>query len=186
MWNTKLLAKGKKVNREFAFVSFTTPEEAEAAIRGLHRVYIEGLVKDKDGLTVQYEAQGFGHTPAPLTGAPGSSSSSGGGGGSGNGTPASAMAAAGPGSAPPAAAGTAGCGEPHSSTTYCGDTWGEGEHLQEAAEGDAGRSHQAAVAAGDHRQPPATYERLRSDPTAAISYGEEAADAASGRDRPPR
>jgi hypothetical protein len=58
MWNTKLLAKGKRVNREFAFISYTTPEEAGVAIRHMHGRYIEGITKDKDGLTVQYEAQG--------------------------------------------------------------------------------------------------------------------------------
>lgn len=58
MWNTKLLAKGKRVNREFAFISFSTQEEAANAIRWMHGCYIEGLTKDRDGLTVQYEAQG--------------------------------------------------------------------------------------------------------------------------------
>jgi hypothetical protein len=60
MWNTKLLAKGKRVNREFAFISYSTPEEAGNAIYWMHGKYIEGLTKDKDGLTVQYEAQGMG------------------------------------------------------------------------------------------------------------------------------
>jgi RNA recognition motif-containing protein len=60
MWNTKLLAKGKRVNREFAFISYNTPEEAGNAIRCMHGRYIEGLTKDRDGLTVQYEAQGVG------------------------------------------------------------------------------------------------------------------------------
>jgi hypothetical protein len=59
MWNTKLLAKGKRVNREFAFISYTTPEEAGVAIRHMNGRYIEGITKDKDGLTVQYEAQGI-------------------------------------------------------------------------------------------------------------------------------
>lgn len=65
MWNTKLLAKGKRVNREFAFISYTTPEEAGVAIRHMHGRYIEGITKDKDGLTVQYEAQGVAK-PSPL------------------------------------------------------------------------------------------------------------------------
>lgn len=60
MWNTKLLAKGKRVNREFAFISFTTPEEAGNAIHWLNGRFIEGITKDRDGLTVQYEAQGVG------------------------------------------------------------------------------------------------------------------------------
>lgn len=63
MWNTKLLAKGKRVNREFAFISYTTPEEAGNAIRWMHGRYIEGLCKDQDGLTVQYEAQGVAKPP---------------------------------------------------------------------------------------------------------------------------
>jgi RNA recognition motif-containing protein len=72
MWNTKLLAKGKRVNREFAFISFVTPEEAANAIRWLNGRFIEGITKDRDGLTVQYEAQGVGkssvsqgHQPPP-------------------------------------------------------------------------------------------------------------------------
>jgi hypothetical protein len=60
MWNTKLLAKGKRVNREFAFISYNSPDEAGNAIRNMHGRYIEGLAKDRDGLTVQYEAQGVG------------------------------------------------------------------------------------------------------------------------------
>lgn len=64
MWNTKLLAKGKRVNREFAFISYSSPEEAGNAIRFMHGRYIEGLTKDRDGLTVQYEAQGVGKPPA--------------------------------------------------------------------------------------------------------------------------
>eukprot|EP00775_Hariotina_reticulata_P005202 gene5202-5440_t len=36
MWNTKLLAKGKRVNREFAFISYSTPEEAGNAIYWMH------------------------------------------------------------------------------------------------------------------------------------------------------
>ena len=67
MWNTKLLAKGKRVNREFAFISYSSPEEAGNAIRGMHGRYIEGLTKDRDGLTVQYEAQGVGK-PGPQGG----------------------------------------------------------------------------------------------------------------------
>ena len=67
MWNTKLLAKGKKVNREFAFISYTTPEEAATAIRCMHGAYVEGLTKDKDGLTVQYEAQGTGRSQPILS-----------------------------------------------------------------------------------------------------------------------
>eukprot|EP00879_Flechtneria_rotunda_P011422 GHRR01011931.1.p1 GENE.GHRR01011931.1~~GHRR01011931.1.p1 ORF type:complete len:174 (+),score=90.62 GHRR01011931.1:378-899(+) len=59
MWNTKLLAKGKRVNREFAFISFSSEAEAANAIAWMHGRYIEGLTKDKDGLTVQYEAQGL-------------------------------------------------------------------------------------------------------------------------------
>jgi len=58
MWNTKQRGKGKKINREFAFLSFSTPEEASTAIRWMHGACIEGLTKDTDGLTVQYEAQG--------------------------------------------------------------------------------------------------------------------------------
>lgn len=58
MWNTKLLARGRKVNREFAFISFLQPEAAGHAIHWMHNAYIEGLSKDKDGLTVQYESQG--------------------------------------------------------------------------------------------------------------------------------
>ena len=38
MWNTKLLAKGKKVNREFAFISYATPEEAAQ-----HRLITEAV-----------------------------------------------------------------------------------------------------------------------------------------------
>lgn len=41
--------------------SFSTPEEASLAIQGMHGAVIEGLTKDMDGLTVQFEAQGFGH-----------------------------------------------------------------------------------------------------------------------------
>ena len=58
MWNTKLLARGRKVNREFAFISFATPEAATAAIHWMHGAYVAGLAKDGDGLTVQYESQG--------------------------------------------------------------------------------------------------------------------------------
>jgi hypothetical protein len=50
--------KGKKVNREFGFLSFSTPDEAATAIRWMHGAVVEGLSKDGDGLTVQYEAQG--------------------------------------------------------------------------------------------------------------------------------
>lgn len=50
--------KGKKINREFGFLSYTTPDEAASAIRWMHGACIEGLTKDSDGLTVQYEAQG--------------------------------------------------------------------------------------------------------------------------------
>lgn len=60
MWNTKLLTKGKRVNREFAFISYKSPDEAGNAIRAMHGRYIEGLTKDRDGLTVQFEAQGVG------------------------------------------------------------------------------------------------------------------------------
>ncbi len=73
MWNTKLLAKGKKVNREFAFISYSTPEEANTAIHWMHGGYVEGLTKDRDGLTVQYEVQGSGqgahHSPAAIAAA---------------------------------------------------------------------------------------------------------------------
>jgi hypothetical protein len=58
MWNTKMRGKGKKINREFGFLSFSTPNEAATAIRWMHGAVIEGLTKDSDGLTVQYEAQG--------------------------------------------------------------------------------------------------------------------------------
>ncbi|GBF93806.1 hypothetical protein Rsub_06138 [Raphidocelis subcapitata] len=64
LWNTKLRAKGKKVNREFAFLSFSSPEEAATAIRWMHGAAIEGLSKDGDGLTVQLEAQGSGKPAA--------------------------------------------------------------------------------------------------------------------------
>jgi RNA recognition motif-containing protein len=67
MWNTKLLAKGKKVNREFAFISYSSQEEAATAIRCMHGTYVEGLTKDKDGLTVQYEAQGTGRNQQIIT-----------------------------------------------------------------------------------------------------------------------
>jgi hypothetical protein len=40
--------------------SFSTPDEAGAAIQAMNGAVIEGLVKDMDGLTVQFEAQGFG------------------------------------------------------------------------------------------------------------------------------
>lgn len=58
MWNTRQLSKGKKINREFAFISYGTPEEAQRAIGIMHGKCIEGLAKDSDGLTVQYEAIG--------------------------------------------------------------------------------------------------------------------------------
>jgi RNA recognition motif-containing protein len=58
MWNTRQLQKGKKINREFAFISYATPEEAQRAINFMHGKCLEGLTKDSDGLTVQYEAIG--------------------------------------------------------------------------------------------------------------------------------
>jgi hypothetical protein len=58
MWNTRQLSKGKKINRELAFISYGTPEEAQRAISFMHAKCIEGLTKDSDGLTVQYEAIG--------------------------------------------------------------------------------------------------------------------------------
>eukprot|EP00878_Enallax_costatus_P004278 GHUV01004509.1.p1 GENE.GHUV01004509.1~~GHUV01004509.1.p1 ORF type:complete len:808 (+),score=279.60 GHUV01004509.1:271-2694(+) len=33
MWNTKMLARGRRVNREFAFISYSTPLEAARAVR---------------------------------------------------------------------------------------------------------------------------------------------------------
>lgn len=55
MWNTKALQRNRRVNREFAFISFGRPGDALRAIHWLNGCNIEGLSKDTRGLTVQYE-----------------------------------------------------------------------------------------------------------------------------------
>lgn len=57
MWNTKLLVRGRLVNREFGFVSYTKPDAAAASIRHLNGYDMPGLSKDSTGLTVQYECK---------------------------------------------------------------------------------------------------------------------------------
>ncbi len=36
MWNTKMLARGRRVNREFAFISFRTQLQAARALHWMH------------------------------------------------------------------------------------------------------------------------------------------------------
>lgn len=67
MWNTKLLVRGRLVNREFGFVSYSKPEPAAAAIRHLNGNNMPGLSKDNSGLTVQYECKS--NKPQPPKGA---------------------------------------------------------------------------------------------------------------------
>lgn len=72
MWNTKQLVRGRKINREFAFISFLASESAHEAIRWMHGTYIPGLVKTPDGLTVRLESDGpKGLKSRGLAGAPG-------------------------------------------------------------------------------------------------------------------
>jgi hypothetical protein len=56
MWNTKLLARGRRVNREFAFISFSNPAAAARALAALHGSRAPGLEKDSRGITVEYES----------------------------------------------------------------------------------------------------------------------------------
>jgi hypothetical protein len=55
MWNTKMLARGRKVNREFAFISYSSPLEAARAVHWLDGCRLSDLEKDKNGVTVEYE-----------------------------------------------------------------------------------------------------------------------------------
>jgi hypothetical protein len=55
MWNTKMLARGRRVNREFAFISYATPLEAARAVHWLDGCRLPDLEKDKNGITVEYE-----------------------------------------------------------------------------------------------------------------------------------
>jgi hypothetical protein len=55
MWNTKMLARGRRVNREFAFISYASPLEAARAVHWLDGCRLPDLEKDKNGITVEYE-----------------------------------------------------------------------------------------------------------------------------------
>ncbi len=69
MWNTKMLARGRRVNREFAFISYSHAREAARAVHWLDGCSIPSLEKDRAGITVEYEStrtggneQGSGHS----------------------------------------------------------------------------------------------------------------------------
>jgi hypothetical protein len=51
-----MLARGRRVNREFAFISFRDQLQAARALHWMHGCQIEALQKDGNGLTVEYEA----------------------------------------------------------------------------------------------------------------------------------
>lgn len=55
MWNTKMLARGRRVNREFAFISYASPREAARAVHWLDGCRLPDLEKDRNGITVEYE-----------------------------------------------------------------------------------------------------------------------------------
>jgi hypothetical protein len=55
MWNTKMLARGRRVNREFAFISYASRLEAARAVHWLDGCRLPDLEKDKNGITVEYE-----------------------------------------------------------------------------------------------------------------------------------
>lgn len=63
MWNTKMLARGRRVNREFAFISYSSPLEAARAVHWLDGCRLPDMEKDKNGVTVEYE-NGEGDIPA--------------------------------------------------------------------------------------------------------------------------
>lgn len=63
MWNTKMLARGRRVNREFAFISYSSPLEAARAVHWLDGCRLPDMEKDKNGVTVEYE-NGEGDTPS--------------------------------------------------------------------------------------------------------------------------
>jgi hypothetical protein len=62
MWNTKLKARGRLVNREFAFISYSSPLEAARAVHWLDGCRLPDLEKDGNGITVEYE-NGEGDAP---------------------------------------------------------------------------------------------------------------------------
>ncbi len=51
-----MLARGKKFNREFAFISFETEEQAAAAVDHLDGTNNAKLEKDERGVTVEFES----------------------------------------------------------------------------------------------------------------------------------
>ncbi|KAF6255433.1 hypothetical protein COO60DRAFT_1702833 [Scenedesmus sp. NREL 46B-D3] len=55
MWNTKMLARGRRVNREFAFISYASRLEAARAVHWLDGCRLPDLEKDRNGITVEYE-----------------------------------------------------------------------------------------------------------------------------------
>lgn len=50
-----MLARGRRVNREFAFISYASPLEAARAVHWLDGCRLADLEKDKNGVTVEYE-----------------------------------------------------------------------------------------------------------------------------------
>jgi RNA recognition motif-containing protein len=50
-----MYSRGRKVNREFAFISYNTPAEAQHAVQCLHGLQVPDLQKDATGITVEYE-----------------------------------------------------------------------------------------------------------------------------------
>lgn len=65
-----MLARGRRVNREFAFISYSCPLEAARAVHWLHGCCLADLQKDSRGVTVEYEN---GDAQSSSTGAPGAS-----------------------------------------------------------------------------------------------------------------
>lgn len=62
----RMLARGRRVNREFAFISYSTPLEAARAVHWLDGCRLVDLEKDKNGITVEYEnGEGEGGAGAP-------------------------------------------------------------------------------------------------------------------------
>lgn len=50
-----MLARGRRVNREFAFISYSSPVEAARAVHWLDGCKLSSLQKDDNGVTVEYE-----------------------------------------------------------------------------------------------------------------------------------
>jgi hypothetical protein len=55
MWNTKMRGRGKKVNREFAFLSYASRLDAARAVHWLDGCRVADLQKDGGGITVEAE-----------------------------------------------------------------------------------------------------------------------------------